>query len=146
MKKALTTVGWAIPILIGAAVAIWARIEGIQWLQGAIFGAAGVLIVLAIENHLSKKRQRFERIMGRVRRKASAVHAKSALKCGPVDAREYFSEAPWDRRMSQGGACNVACWRLRAATPVQTNSSSKPVKPFGMRVAPNTGSSRSRNA
>ena len=59
MDKALTTVGWGIPILIGAAVAIWARLEGIQWLQGAIFGAAGVLIVITIEDLVNQKRQRY---------------------------------------------------------------------------------------
>jgi hypothetical protein len=134
MDKALTTVGWGIPILIGAAVAIWARLEGIQWLQGAIFGAAGVLIVINIEDLVNQKRQRYERIMGRASRKTAAVHAESDLKCGSVDAREYYSEALWDRKISQVGACNVACRRLRAPI-VSNNSSSRPVKQFGRRAA-----------
>src|SRR5215204_5581642 len=149
MKKALTTVGWGIPILIGAAVAIWARIEGIQWLQGAIFGAAGVLIVITIEDLVNQKRQRYERIMGRASRKTAAVHAESDLKCGSVDARVYYSETLWDRQTSQVGACNVACLRLRAATIVSDNSSSRPVKQFGRRAAQSTKRgqlTRSRNS
>ena len=69
MQVALKIIGWTIGTLIGAPLAIWAWVESIQCLQGAIFGAAGVLIALAVENYISEKRRRYKLIIERALRR-----------------------------------------------------------------------------
>ena len=65
----LKIIGWTIGTLIGIPLAIWAWAESSQCLQGAIFGAAGVLIALAFENYISEKRRRYKLIVKRALRR-----------------------------------------------------------------------------